>query len=60
MPDDSLDTKLFIKMPHPLSESEDARFIQEGMLKYGDNWGGEIMFYRFLSPHLPFAVPKLH
>jgi hypothetical protein len=58
--DDSLDTKLFIKMPHPLAEEENLRFVQNGQAKFGDNWGGELSFYRFLSPHIPYAVPKFY
>jgi hypothetical protein len=59
-PDDSLDTKLFMKMPYPLDENEQQRFIEEGQAKFGDNFGGETVFYRFLSPSVPFPVPKLY
>mmetsp|Transcript_53445 Transcript_53445/g.120445 ORF Transcript_53445/g.120445 Transcript_53445/m.120445 type:complete len:507 (-) Transcript_53445:122-1642(-) len=59
-PDEELDTRLFIKMPHPLSENQQQRFVEEGQGKFGDNWGGETSFYRFLSPHVPFPVPKLY
>jgi len=59
-PDDALDNVLFSKMPWTLAESAQQRFVQEGQLKFGDNWGGEISFYRFISPSIPFAVPKLY
>lgn len=59
-PDESLDTVLFVKMPHPIWENEQQRFIEEGQGKFGDNWGGEINFYRWLSPHIPFPGPKYY
>lgn len=59
-PDEELDTVLFVKMPHPLWENQQQRFIEEGQFKFGDNWGGEISFYRFLSPHVPYPNPKYY
>jgi len=59
-PAEDLDTILFVKMPHPLWENQQQRFVEEGQYKFGDNWGGEISFYRFLSPHVPFPCPKYY
>eukprot|EP00413_Alexandrium_margalefii_P000362 CAMPEP_0204510744 /NCGR_PEP_ID=MMETSP0661-20131031/55_1 /ASSEMBLY_ACC=CAM_ASM_000606 /TAXON_ID=109239 /ORGANISM="Alexandrium margalefi, Strain AMGDE01CS-322" /LENGTH=514 /DNA_ID=CAMNT_0051515789 /DNA_START=1 /DNA_END=1546 /DNA_ORIENTATION=+ len=59
-PDEELDAVLFVKMPHPLWENQQQRFVEEGQYKFGDNWGGEISFYRFLSPHVPFPCPKYY
>lgn len=59
-PDEALDTKLFVKMPWPLSENADQRWVECGQAKFGDNWGGELCFYRWMAPHVPFAVPKLY
>mmetsp|Transcript_87489 Transcript_87489/g.265473 ORF Transcript_87489/g.265473 Transcript_87489/m.265473 type:complete len:510 (-) Transcript_87489:45-1574(-) len=59
-PDEMLDTRLFMKQPYPLWENQQQRFISEGQGKFGDCFGGEISFYRFLSPHVPFPVPKLY
>lgn len=59
-PDDSLDTTLFTKHPYPMWENQQQRWQEEGQFKFGDNWGGEISFYRFLAPHVPFPCPKLY
>lgn len=58
-PDDALDTTLFVKFPYTLEENEQQRIL-EGRYKFGDAWGGEASFYRFLSPHIPFPVPKFY
>jgi len=59
-PDGPLDTRLFVKMPFPLEENEGQRWLQEGKGTFGDNFGGEVLFYRYLSPHTPFPTPKFY
>mmetsp|Transcript_1308 Transcript_1308/g.3794 ORF Transcript_1308/g.3794 Transcript_1308/m.3794 type:complete len:691 (+) Transcript_1308:59-2131(+) len=59
-PDESLDTALFGKFPWTLEENAQQKVIEQGQGKFGDNWGGEINFYRFVSPHVSFPVPKLY
>mmetsp|Transcript_74493 Transcript_74493/g.218367 ORF Transcript_74493/g.218367 Transcript_74493/m.218367 type:complete len:617 (-) Transcript_74493:402-2252(-) len=59
-PDEELDTTLFMKQPHPLEENKEQRFREEGMYMFGDVPGGEINFYRFVSPYVPFPVPKFY
>ena len=58
--DDALDTWLFMKQPYSLEENKMQRVTESGLGRYGDVWGAEINFYRFISPHLPFPVPKYY
>jgi len=58
-PDDALDTTLFVKFPYTLEENANQRIV-ESRARFGDNWGGETNFNRFLSPHVPFPVPKFY
>mmetsp|Transcript_11520 Transcript_11520/g.26724 ORF Transcript_11520/g.26724 Transcript_11520/m.26724 type:complete len:584 (-) Transcript_11520:49-1800(-) len=55
-----LDSKLFLKMPHPKEENADQRYLECGQARFGDNWGGELLFYRYLAPKVPFPCPKLY
>lgn len=59
-PDENLDTALFGKFPWTLEENQQQKIIEQGQGKFGDNWGGEVNFYRYVSPHVPFPVPKLY
>mmetsp|Transcript_27881 Transcript_27881/g.83337 ORF Transcript_27881/g.83337 Transcript_27881/m.83337 type:complete len:687 (+) Transcript_27881:41-2101(+) len=59
-PDENLDTTLFGKFPWTLEENQQQKVVEQGQGKFGDNWGGEINFYRFISPHVTFPVPKLY
>eukprot|EP00971_Amphidinium_carterae_P295859 5875731-Amphidinium_carterae.1 len=59
-PSPDLDTKLFIKMPHPKEENSEERYAECGAAKFGDNWGGELLFYRYVAPQLPFPCPKFY
>jgi len=59
-PDDSLDTVLFMKQPYTLEENKNQRFIEEGQCVFGDVHGGEINFYQWISPHVPFPVPRYY
>mmetsp|Transcript_83087 Transcript_83087/g.144309 ORF Transcript_83087/g.144309 Transcript_83087/m.144309 type:complete len:588 (-) Transcript_83087:82-1845(-) len=58
--DPNLDTKLFMKEPYSLEENAQQRFLESGQAKFGDNWGGEFLFYRYLSAYCPFPVPKFY
>lgn len=59
-PDAGLDRRLFAKFPWTQEENGQQKYVEQGQGKFGDNWGGEINFYRFVSPHVPFPVPKLY
>lgn len=58
--DPNFDTKLFAKMPYSLEENEMQRFTESGQAKFGDNWGGELLFNRYCSTQVPFPVPKFY
>lgn len=58
--DESLETRLFVKMPYTLEENEDQRVMEGGRNACGDIWGGEVHFYRWVSPHMPFPVPRFY
>jgi len=59
-PDESLDTKLFMKQPWTLEENKMQRYMEEGQCRFGDVHGGEINFYQWVSPYVPFSVPKYY
>eukprot|EP00425_Heterocapsa_triquetra_P001566 CAMPEP_0195056692 /NCGR_PEP_ID=MMETSP0448-20130528/4977_1 /TAXON_ID=66468 /ORGANISM="Heterocapsa triquestra, Strain CCMP 448" /LENGTH=592 /DNA_ID=CAMNT_0040086533 /DNA_START=47 /DNA_END=1825 /DNA_ORIENTATION=+ len=59
-PNDVSDTVLFAKFPWTLEENLQQKIVEQAHGKFGDNWGGEINFYRFVAPHVPFAVPALY
>uniref|UniRef100_A0A7S1F3P4 Uncharacterized protein n=1 Tax=Noctiluca scintillans TaxID=2966 RepID=A0A7S1F3P4_NOCSC len=59
-PDETLDTRLFMKQPYTIEENKTQRFIEEGQCRFGDVHGGEITFYQWISPHVPFSVPKYY
>jgi len=63
--DESLDTTLFMKLPAEVGvmgsgTSTAAQRAQDMQGVFGDIWGAEIQFYRFVSPHVPFPVPKFY
>lgn len=59
-PSDELDTTLFAKFPWTLEVNEHQKVTEQGRAQFGDNWGGEINFYRFVSPYVPFPVPTFY
>lgn len=64
-PDPSLDTVLFMKLPAEVGAtgsgvSSAQQRVQDMMGAFGDIWGAEIQFYRFVSPSMPFAVPRFY
>lgn len=64
-PDESLDTTLFMKLPAEVGAtgsgvSTAAQRAQDMQGVFGDIWGAEIQFYRFVGPHVPYPVPKFY
>jgi len=64
-PDESLDTTLFMKLPAEVGAtgsgvSTAAQRVQDMQGAFGDIWGAEVQFYRFVAPHVPFPVPKFY
>merc|ERR1719221_1825886 len=47
-------------MPYPMWENSEVRYREEAKGLDGDKFGGEVLFYRYLAPHMPFAVPKMY
>lgn len=62
---EALHAALFIKFPAEVGAtgsgvSSAQQRMRDMQGAYGDIWGAEVQFYRFVSPFVPFPVPKYY